>query len=370
MKTVRRLLYRDIVASVGFVALAFLALFYFIDFVDTLGDAGPRGMAAIEAAWSAALEIPSHLYELIPIAVLIGTIYSLARLAQSSEFTILRTGGLGPGRALGLLAVLGAAFSVLTFFIGDYLAPRAEREAVLFKARARGGLSAGASGAWLKEHRRTPEGERHYSIHVAGTSRGGGLAEVRIFEFDDDGRLTTRIEAREGHVQADGTWVLRDAEVARWPRARAEGQPPVQLSRPARLEWPSTLTPEVVAAAVLPLRSMGTLELWRYSEHLSDQEQSAQRYQIQFWKKALYPFACLVMVALALPFAYMHARAGSVSLKVFGGIMLGIGFVLMNNLAGHIGLLSGWVPWAAAATPSLLFLALSMGAFAWLVRYR
>jgi lipopolysaccharide export system permease protein len=370
MKTVRRLLYRDITASVAFVALAFLALFYFIDFVESLGDAGPKGRGALDAAWSAALEIPGHLYELMPIAVLIGTIYSLARLAQSSEYTILRTGGLGPGRALGLLAVLGVAFSAMTFLIGDYLAPHAEREAVMFKARTSGGMRVGSAGAWLKERRRTDQGEHSFSINIAGASGQGGLTEVRIFEFDDDGRLVTRIEAREGQIADDGTWTLLDADQTRWPRARASGQPPVVVQRHARLEWPSTLTPAVVAAAVLPLRTMSTLELWRYSAHLSDQEQSAQRHQIQFWKKALYPFACLVMVALALPFAYMHARAGSVSLKVFGGIMLGIGFVLANNLAGHMGLLNGWVPWAAAATPSLIFLALSMAAFAWLVRYR
>jgi lipopolysaccharide export system permease protein len=370
MKTVRRLLYRDITASVGFVALAFLALFYFIDFVETLGDGAVKGRGTLEAAWSSALEIPGHLYELMPIAVLIGTIYSLARLAQSSEFTILRTGGLGPGRALALLAGLGLAFSLLTFAIGDYAAPRAEREAVLFKASSSGGLRVGSAGAWLKERRRTDEGERSYSINIAGTSGGGALADVRIYEFDDDGRLTRRLEAREARIADDGTWTLTDAEETRWPRARSTVQPPVVVQRAPRLAWPSTLTPAVVAAAVLPLRSMSTLELWRYSAHLSDQEQSAQRYQIQFWRKALYPMACLVMVALALPFAYMHARAGTVSLKVFGGIMLGIAFVLLNNLSGHIGLLSGWAPWAAAASPSLLFLALSMGAFAWLVRYR
>ena len=76
------------------------------------------------------------------------------------------------------------------------------------------------------------------------------------------------------------------------------------------------------------------------------------------------------MVALALPFAYMHARSGSVSYKVFGGIMMGISFVLLNKLAGHIGMLRGWTPWLAAAAPSLMYLLLSMAAFAWLVRYR
>jgi lipopolysaccharide export system permease protein len=371
MKTVRRLLYRDIVASVAFVALAFLALFSFIDFVEALAEVGGRGRGVLDAAWATVLEIPGHLYELMPIAVLIGTIYSLSRLAQSSEFTILRTGGLGPGRALALLAVLGLAFSVLTALVGDNLAPWAEREAVLFKARFSGGHKAGAAGAWLKERQRAESGsERNVSINIAGTAAGGNLTGVRIFEFDDDGRLRTRIRAASGRVGDDGRWYLADVERVTWPLARSAGFAPVEVQRLASLEWVSSLRPAVVAAAVLPLRTMSTLELWRYSAHLSDQEQSSQRYEIQFWKKALYPLACLVMVALALPFAYLHARAGSVSLKVFGGILLGIAFVLMNNLAGHVGLLNGWIPWVAAATPSLAFLMMSMGAFAWLVRYR
>jgi lipopolysaccharide export system permease protein len=136
------------------------------------------------------------------------------------------------------------------------------------------------------------------------------------------------------------------------------------------LRWPTTLSAGVVSAAVLPLKTMSSTELWRYTAHLSDQEQAAQRYEIQFWKKALYPLACLVLSALALPFAYLHARSGGISLKVFGGIMIGIGFVLLNNVAGHIGLLRGWTPWFVAALPSALFLLLSLAAFGWVVRYR
>jgi len=75
-------------------------------------------------------------------------------------------------------------------------------------------------------------------------------------------------------------------------------------------------------------------------------------------------------MALALPFAYLHARAGGVSLKVFAGIMLGISFVLLNNMAGHLGLLRDWTPWITAAAPSALFLLVSLAAFSWLVRYR
>jgi lipopolysaccharide export system permease protein len=318
----------------------------------------------------AALQLPAHIYELGPIAVLIGTIFSLARLAQSSEFTILRTSGLSPARALGLLALLGVVFGLVTFVVGDYLVPLGERQNVLLRARFNGGIKFSDNGAWLKEHRNTAQGERSFSVNINGSTAGGNLSGIRIFEFDADSRLISRIQADEASVADDGTWTLSHAQLARWPLSRNADDASVQLETQPTLAWPSTLTPRVVSAAVLPLGTMTTVELWRYSAHLNDQEQAVQQHEILFWRKALYPLACIVMVALALPFAYLRTRAGSVSIKVFGGIMLGISFILLNNLSGHIGLLRGWVPWVAAASPSLMYLLLSMGAFMWLVRYR
>lgn len=374
MKTVRRLLYRDIVWSVVFVAIAFLSLFFFIDFVDELENVGRGGYTLGQAVGRGLLAVPGHFYELFPIAVLIGTIYAMARLAQSSEFTILRTGGLGPGRALGLLALPGLVFALLTFVVGDYVAPWTERQAVALKAGARGTVQLGSGGAWLKERRSDgpgAAGERSISVNVAAAGTGGELLGIRIYEFDGDGRLRTRIEASTGQVRADGHWRLHEVQRTDWPTPEsALTGSPLQQQALAELTWASTLDSSVVAAALLPVGVMSTIDLWRYTSHLADQDQAVQRHEIQFWKKALYPLACIVMVALALPFAYLHARAGGISYKVFGGIMLGISFVLLNNASGHLGLLRQWTPWMAAAAPSGLYLLISMGAFAWLVRYR
>jgi lipopolysaccharide export system permease protein len=321
----------------------------------------------VHAVASSLLEMPGHFYELFPITVLIGTIFALSRMAQSSEFTILRTGGLGPGRALGLLSLLAIGFAALNFLIGDYLAPWSEREGVSLKAAVQGGRELGRSGAWLKDRRTLPDGsEVNVSVNVKRTTPEGVLEGVRIFEVDADSRLVARVSARTARV-GNGWWLLDDADVTEWP---ADATAPVREQRVAQTRWPSTLDAGVVAAAVLPVSTMSTIELWRYSHHLVAQEQAAQRHSIQFWKKALYPFACLVMVALALPFAYLQARRGSVSFKVFGGIMLGISFVLLNNVASHVGILREWTPWVVAAAPSLLYLLLSMAAFTWLVRYR
>jgi lipopolysaccharide export system permease protein len=363
MKTVRRLFYADILSSVGFVALAFLSLFFFIDFVEELGSKGHNGYTTLNAAAYSLLELPGHLYELCPIAILIGTIYSLSRMAQSSEFTILRTGGLGPFRALGLLATLGASFAVFTFVLGDYVAPLSEQTAAQLRSVFKGGSRLGGAGAWLKDRRTTAEGEQSFSIQIGGMSSAGTLQDVRIFQFDQDGRMVQRIFAKQAEV-SDELWQLNDVSVIRWSEQSAREE---HLDT---LHWASTLSAGVVAAAILPLGTTSTFELLRYVRHLSANEQAAQRHAIQFWKRAFYPLACLVMIGLALPFAYMQSRQGGLSLKVFCGIMLGISFVLLNNVVGHIGLLKNWTPWLVAASPSVLYLGISLTAFAFLVRYR
>lgn len=83
----------------GFVCLVFLGLFFFFDLIDELqwvGKGRSGGYQVTHVLTYVSLMVPSHIYEVLPIAVLIGTIAVMARLAQSSEFTILRTSGLGP----------------------------------------------------------------------------------------------------------------------------------------------------------------------------------------------------------------------------------------------------------------------------------
>jgi len=373
MKTVRNLLYRDVLWSVFFVTIFFIALFFFIDFVDEMSRVGRNGYTLTAAALATLLEQPGHVYELFPIAVLIGTIYSMARLAQSSEFTILRTAGLGPGRALSLLGVIGLLFAVLTFGLGEYVTPHSEQAAAFLKARFGMGLAIGRTGAWLKEHRADPDGERSITVNVRGFGEDGKLNDVRIYEMDPSGRELRSLVAEHAVVPRTRTiheWTLQGVTETTWVQRTPTSAPRVDVKKLPTMAWPTTLNGTVAAAAVLPVQSMGAVELWRYSTHLAEQEQASQTYRIQFWKRVLYPFACLVMVALALPFAYLHARAGGVSVKVFGGIMLGISFVLLNNVVGHLGLLHDWTPWVAASVPSVVYLLMSMSAFAWLVRYR
>ncbi len=384
MRTVRRLIYRTVASRAALVALAFAALAFFLDFVEESQDLGKNGYTVLDALWTCLLMQVRHIYDLMPIALLIGGILALSRLAQTSEFTILRTGGLGPWRALRMLAGLGLMAALLVAGIGNWLVPEAEQ--VLTQQHARFSnqqqLTLGRGGTWLREKREVPgKGTHTITVNVGSALSEGEFGLVRIFEFDAQGQLTRRVSAASARVEAvlagGSVWRLKGVTDTRWlsheqltQDAALAGVKVIDERKLTQLDWPSGLTPLVVSASVLPPESMSALSLWRYTRHLASNAQAAQRYEIQFWKKSFYPLVCLVMVALALPFAYLHARSGGMSLKIFGGIMLGISFVLINHISSHLGLLQNWQPWLAAAAPSLLYLLLSMSLFTWLVRYQ
>ena len=66
--------------------------------------------------------------------------------------------------------------------------------------------------------------------------------------------------------------------------------------------------------------------------------------------------AVLVMMILALPFAYFQRRAGGVGFRIFAGILLGLSFHLLNRLFSYLGVLSDWPPLFSAVFPMLVFL--------------
>ena len=368
MKTVRRLLYREVLISVFLVTSGFIALFFFFDFVEELQSVNrisALGYQIPQALIYVALMIPSHIYELIPITVLIGTIFVMARLAQSSEFTILRTSGLGPWRALRTLTLLGLGFVVFTFAVGDYVAPLADKTAQLLKSRFQGQITVGKTGAWLKER----QAYSNYAVNVGALAPDGSMKDVRIFEFDNRGRLVSMTQGQRGQFGNGDDWLLHQVDRTEFAGLEAQSGR-VERVFTEEFRWPTQISAEMVAAAVLKPERMGTIDLFQYMRHLTANGQSAQKYEIQFWKKVFYPMSCLVMVVLALPFAYFHFRSGSIAGYVFGGVMAGISFVLLNNVMNDLGNLQGWQPWFTAALPGLIYSGLSLLAFTWLVLRR
>jgi lipopolysaccharide export system permease protein len=356
MDTLRRYLAREIYGATLFVFAAFLALFAFFDLIYEMGELGKGEYRLQHALAFVALSVPGHVYELFPIAVLIGTLYALSHLAANSEYTVMRGSGLSPWRAAVMLFHIGIVFVVVTLIFGELITPAAERAAHKLKLSATTGVVAQEfrTGLWVKDDRRF--------VNVREIMPDTTLADVRVYEFDADYRLVSVSFAEHARYAKNNVWRLTDVMQTRFSPAGSS------VHRIGELDWTSVLTPEILSVLfVLPER-MSAWNLYQYTQHLAENRQKTERYEIAMWKKLVYPFASLVMMALALPFAYVHTRAGGVGVKVFSGIMLGILFHALNNLFSHLGLLQNWRPLYSAVLPSLLFFATAASMMWWVER--
>ncbi len=174
------------------------------------------------------------------------------------------------------------------------------------------------------------------------------------------------IQARDGLLTNNDTWTLQQVERNQLSRTKT-GESVLERTHADSQTWATGINSEMVSVALLKPERMGTIDLFQYIQHLSANGQTTQRFEIEFWKKVFYPLSCLVMVVLALPFAYLHFRSGNIASHVFGGVLAGISFFLLNNVFSYIGNINSWAPWFAAAAPGMLYTLASLAAFGWLV---
>ena len=143
----------------------------------------------------------------------------------------------------------------------------------------------------------------------------------------------------------------------------------VSTSKLANMDLVSEITPKIISVSAADPDRMSVDELAALTRHLSENGQESQRYRIAFWKTLIDLLAVFVLMALALPFSYMQSRSGGVSIKIFAGIMIGLAYMLVNGVIGHVGMLSAMPPLVTAILPSLVFLGLALGAL-WRVERR
>jgi len=378
MIVMRRYLAREIALGVVVILFGFLALFAFFDLVNELDDLGRGGYRIQHAIAFVALSLPSHVYELMPIAALIGAIWALAQFAAHSEFTAMRAAGMGRQLALRGVLVAGVGFAVLTALIGEAVAPRAERLAQGVRLSALGTTVAGQfrSGMWIKDTLRDPAGvpTRLRFINIGALRPDATLENLQIFEFDVGFTLHSVIRAQRAQWDPSrGLWELTAIEETTFVGGSTADAVPTLRSRVLREQsrsWPSEIGPDIVRVAMLEPDRMSLLGLVQYTRHLRENRQNAERYEIALWKKIVYPLAVIVMMVLALPFGYLQVRAGGIGYKVFAGIMLGVLFHFMNGLFSHLGLLNTWPPWLSVSIPSLVALAVGLGMLSWVGRMR
>jgi lipopolysaccharide export system permease protein len=394
MKILQRYFAVNIAQAVTFVLVAFLALIAFMDLTAELPSVGKGGYMLQHAMLYVLLLLPGHVYEVMPVAALIGTIYTMAQFASSSEFTIMRASSMSTQMAAGMLFKIGIVFVLITFVFGELITPRTAPMAERLRLSAKGSTLSQEfrSGMWTKDIVHADgvtgpvTGSRFFNVRQIRTD--GQLVDLRLYEFDNSMRMRSLITAASATFSGNQTWRLADVTETRFTNSRVLPAPgaarpagasvldtfgqetsAVATRKLASLDLVSEITPKILSVSRSDPERMSANELAVYTRHLSENRQETERFKIAFWKKLIDPLAIFVLMALALPFAYLHTRSGGVSLKIFIGIMIGVGFILLNSLFSHLGLLSTWPPFLTAVAPSLLFLLLALGALWWVERH-
>lgn len=337
-----RYLSGQILAAVGLALTSLLLLFGIFDLMgelDSLRDGYTTGRAFLYVL----LIVPGRAQELLPIAALLGAIFTFARLAASSEFTVMRASGLSTARLVGYMAVLGALLGAATLLIGEYLTPPAERLAQQVKLRSTTGIVAQEfrSGLWAKDGRAF--------INIRQMRPDASLVDVRMYEFDDSFRLQRIRMAKSAHWSDAASWELDQVTDTTLSDRGA------QVNRQDKVAWKSPITPDLLSALMVNPNRMAITTLYSYVTYLQANQQKATRYEIALWSKLASPLAAPVMLLLALPFAYQQARGGKVGSRILIGILIGLAFHLLNRMFGNLGLLNDWPPLLSALLPLTVF---------------
>lgn len=379
MKVLTRHVAKEVLIATLFVLVALVALIAFFDLVSQARNIGNRYSISM-ALFLTMLKLPSRLYEVMPIAALLGAVYTMSRLASNSEFTIMRVAGLSPFRLAGMMTVPALILIAMTYCLGEWLTPAADMmrndmDNILFnrKLSARGY----SSGVWVKDNVKEQQNAgqatvRFVNVHnlIAGEhSRTGAW---RVFEFDKDGSLIRVLHAPEASYISGRGWHLKDAKVETLPKITHDETPMVEKSSARKdvdLMLPSEMRPEILGVLTIKPERMGISDLWQYIAHLKETKQTSDRYQVALWSKVFYPLAIFVMLAVAMPFAYLNTRSGGVSIKIFAGLMIGISFYALNNIFSFLGVLNTWHPMVVAGVPTSVMLICAAVAL-WLLERR
>jgi lipopolysaccharide export system permease protein len=353
MRLLARYLAREIYASVALVFLALLMLFSFFDLIHELSSMGSGNYRLGYVLLFVLLTLPGHVYELFPVAVLIGAIVALVQMAAHSELTVYRASGASLRQMVMALFRIGLPLMVLSLLCGEFLAPPSDRMAQELKLKALNAEMAVKqfrSGVWARDE---------YSfVNARSMLPDTSLLNVSIYEFDSNYHLLTITAAKRAVFVGDGRWRLEQAA-----QTYFDGHG-TSVNIADNMEWLSSITPDLLNVLVAPPEQMSASSLYQYIEYLRDNKQKTVRYEIAMWNKLMYPVAVLVMLLLALPFAAYNRRAGGVSAKVFAGIVLGLSFHFIGRLFANLGALNGWQPMLSATAMTWLFLLLA-GSMLW-----
>lgn len=348
MAILDRYLGRVILNQTMLVLMVLLGLFLFVNFIDQLGDIGHGSYTLQNAVTYVILTAPRMLYELFPMAALLGTILGLSILANDSELIVMRSSGISIMQITRAVLKTGGLFVITAILIGEVVSPWTETRAERNRAEAlQENIQQQTNfGLWMRD-------STTY-VNVGEVLPDLSLLRVKVFEFDQNKKLRSLVFAKEGNF-VNGEWIISD--VTQTVIGLDDRATPQQLKK---AYWNTDVTPQILTAFLIQPEQLSIWQLREYIQHLSENSQRTDGYELAFWNKLVLPLSTAVMVILAIPFVFGNLRMGNLGRSLFQGIMLGLGFYLANRGFGYVVLAYDMSPLLGATLPVIIFLTIAI----------
>lgn len=343
MKIIDRYIFRTVATTTLVALLVLLLLEFFLSLLAELEEVGQGDYDIWAALRYLFMMQPQRLYEMFPLALLVGGLLGMGALASGSELIVMRAAGLSLTRLTGSTLQAGLLLSLAVLALGEFGAPPLEQAARQQRATAK------AEGLEIRSGRGFWARDGDYFIHVRAVLPGVRLVDIHSFKIGPDARLET-VLAAQGARYVEGRWLLEGVNRS------VLDEDAVQTEHLSSLMVASAISPQILDVLAADPNQLSIRDLWVYVDYLERNGLGAQEYRLVLWRKLLAPLAYIAMLVVAMPFVFGPQRTAGTGQRLLIGLLLGLLFFLSNYLLGNVVLLYGFPPLVGATAPTLLFL--------------
>lgn len=299
-------------------------------------------------AWQAFLYVmwgaPSYLYDILPVAALIGSVLGLGALASNSELIVMRSVGISLWRIVGWVMRSALLLIVLSFVLSEWVIPYTNEKAQSIKKQRSVAALGEVKGYWSRE------GQRFIYIDYANSQ--GQLRNIQAIDFDQNYRLQSFVTAEKGQFLKDGQWTL---EKSHQVDLLAQGNAIKTDHEQQALGL--ALQPKYVHMVTLDPDDLSPSQLISFMQYLSEYSQVPKTYELAFWKKVTSPFALITLVLIACSFIFGPLRQQSMGFRLVIALFTGLGFFYLQDFLGYASLVYAPSPAWFVLLPILLMFA-------------
>lgn len=328
---------RVVAARVAAAAVVLLILALSLDLIRAADDLVAFGGASALGRY-ALLRAPAMAAQILPLGVLVGGVTALLALGRRSELTVMRAAGQSVFRLLVRLIPLAIVLGLAHHLLIDRGMAWSERAL----AAAFGGVA--DTPAAIEGSRVAGRIGGAVVIGRLADKRGTEIEPIMVYALDDAGQVTGRVEATRADY-GDGDWRLVDPQrIGQTPRAAAPD-----------LLWPIGLAPDTVRALASGQATATAGEAQAALSGFLVPTRSEDYYRTRLAQSRAAVLVPAIMLLCAAFASFAQARGPGGFGLVATGVVLGLGFVVVDGVFSSLGQIGVIPAWIAGWVPAALF---------------